>query len=114
MLFRSAFGPIKRTIDHEGTVKTEYEKDKSIRNADLFKNLMNSNSPGGGGGSNMFGSQAGTMMNMFQRLAPNAQSAAKQTVERTNSGPDAMKLMQVIRTAVDGGNPISSIQSLMV
>lgn len=112
----SAFGPIKQTINYNGEIKKEYAKENSSTKQQNFSNLMNDSqkSSGAGGGSNMFGGQVQQVMGMFQRLPPNAQKAAMETVQKNSSSPESQKLMQVIRTAVDGGNPLSAIQSLMV
>lgn len=62
---------------------------------------------GGGGGSNMFGQSAGTMMDMFKRMAPQAEQSANKLMQTVSQGQDFTKLWKVAQTTLQGGNPIS-------
>jgi hypothetical protein len=54
----------------------------------------------------MFGGSAGTMMDMFKRMAPVAEKAAKKMTEKLNTSDKAKKLQKIIDKTVQGGNPL--------
>lgn len=61
---------------------------------------------GGSGGGNMFGKSAGTMQDMFKRLATNNQKEAKKMHEKLNQDDEAQKLWKFVEKTINGGNPL--------
>lgn len=113
--FNTPWGPQIRKVDYQGNITTEFKDDKGKENRSKFNRSMTNpqGSPSAGAGSNMFGGQVQNITKMFDRLGPNAQKAAHETVQKNNQASESRDLMKLIRTAVDGGNPISAIQQMI-
>lgn len=103
----TAWGNANVVITATGDTETQYSN--TTPQTDFSNNLSNPNSnPGSGSGQNMFGSQSSNLMDMMQRLAPNAQKQMKQVMGNMNSDMD---LQQIVKQTIEGGNPLSKFMS---
>jgi hypothetical protein len=106
----TAWGTAIQTMGVDGTLTVSYGNNAAnvAQTQSNFANTMSdpAQSPSTAGGQNMFGGSAGTMMDMFKRMAPVAEKAAKKMTEKLNTSDKAKKLQKIIDKTVQGGNPL--------
>jgi hypothetical protein len=103
----TAWGNANVIITGTGDTFTEYSN--TTPQTDFSNNLSSpSSNPGSGSGQNMFGGQSSSLMDMMQRLAPNAQKQMKNVMGNMNSDMD---LQQIVKQTIEGGNPLSMFMS---
>jgi hypothetical protein len=52
-------------------------------------------------------------MEMMQRLPKGGQQEMKQMTEKLSGGMDQQKLMQIVKSTIDGGNPLEALKSII-
>jgi hypothetical protein len=132
----TAWGTALQTVYANGHIHIEYSNTAANNLSTFANNLTDSNtsmglgfspptptgSSGGGGGGggggkgsgmgNMFGSGASKIMEMMQRLPQGGESEVKKMTEKLSGGMDQQKLMQIVKSTVDGGNPLEIIKQI--
>lgn len=103
----TAWGNANVIITGTGETYTQYANTKP--QSDFSNNMSNpSSNPGSGGGQNMFGNKVSNLMDMMKRLAPNSQKQMQQVMGAMNGDMD---LQQIIKSTIEGGNPLSKFMS---
>ena len=129
----TTWGMALQTVYANGHIHIEYSEEAS-NNLSTFANTVtdsntsmglgfspppstgSSGGGSGGGGSgmgNMFGKGATQIMEMMKRLPQGGESEMKQMTEKLSGGMDQQKLMQIVKSTVDGGNPLDIIKSIV-
>ena len=128
----TTWGTALQTVYANGHIHVEYSNNASNAISSFANTMTDSNtsmglgfspppstgsSGGGGGGSksgmgNMFGQGASQIMEMMQRLPQSGESEMKQMTEKLTGGMEQQKLMQIVKSTVDGGNPLDVIKQL--
>lgn len=107
------FGEVTKTLSADGSISNGNDKStQAIMKlaGDFLK--MAGGFPGVNPGQNLFGGSAGTMMNMFQRVAPEAQGVAKKMMEQLNSSDLAKKMDSITKALTQGGkSPFADLDS---
>lgn len=127
----TAWGTALQTVWANGHIHIEYSNTASNNLSTFANTLMDANtssglgfspptptgSSGGSGGGgkssgmgNMFGKGATQIMEMMQRLPQSGESEVKKMTEKLSGGMDQQKLMQIVKSTVDGGNPLDIIK----
>lgn len=104
--YDSGFGPMQQMVYANAYVAVANTGNTGSQMSNFGSNMGSSQqSPGGGGGSNMFGQASGKVMDMIQRMAPNAEKHAKNAMQDMQGGI-MEKVMKIAKTTVSGGIPI--------
>ena len=135
----TAWGTALQQVTYDGEVVLEYSQDAINAMATFANTLSSSNttagagvagfspapstSAGGGSGSGgggsksgmggMFGKASSSIMEMMQRLPKGGQQEMKQMTEKLSGGMDQQKLMQIVKSTIDGGNPLEALKSII-
>lgn len=135
----TVWGTALQQVTYDGQVVLEYSQD-AINAMSTFANTISSanttagagaagfspppstgksggGSSGGGKSSSgiggMFGKASSTIMELMQRLPQSGQQEMKQMTEKLSGGMDQQKLMQIVKSTVDGGNPLEILKSIV-
>lgn len=107
------FGEITKTLSPDGSIGNGNDKaTQAVMKlaGDFLKSA--GGFPGVNPGQNLFGGSAGTMMNMFQRVAPGAQDMAKKMMEQLNTSDIAKKMDSITKALTQGGkSPFADLDS---
>lgn len=107
------FGEVTKTLSADGSISNGNDKaTQAVMKlaTDFLKSA--GGFPGVNPGQNLFGGSAGTMMNMFQRVAPEAQGVAKKMMEQLNSSDLAKKMDSITKALTQGGkSPFADLDS---
>lgn len=133
----TAWGTALQQVTVDGDVILTYSPEAQNAMATFANTLSSSNttagagaagfspppSTGTGGGSKsggsksgmggMFGKASSTIMELMQRLPQSGQQEMKQMTEKLSGGMDQQKLMQIVKSTVDGGNPLEILKSIV-
>lgn len=133
----TAWGKAVQQVTYDGEVVLEYSQAAINAMATFANTLSSSNTTAGAGvagyspppstgtsggtksgGSKsgmggMFGKASSSIMEMMQRLPQSGQSEMKNMTEKLSGGMDQQKLMQIVKSTVDGGNPLAILKSIV-
>ena len=100
----TAWGNANTIITGTGEIITQHANTAAENS---MTNNMSSpaSNPGSGGGQNMFGNKVQNLMDMMKRLPPNAEQQMKKVMDGMNNEQD---LLQIVKSTVQGGNPLSN------
>lgn len=109
----TAFGPVTKTLSPDGSIGMGND-DATKLALQLAQSFLSSAGgfPGVNPGQNLFGGSAQTMMGMFQRIAPGAQTIAKLMSEQLNTSDLAKKMDNITKALTQGGkSPFADLDS---
>lgn len=101
------FGKVKQQLDPSGAINI-ITPDTVMKAAEAFSKLAGAFT-GVNPGENLFGKSAGTMLNMFGRMPPNAQGLAMKMTNILNTSDHAKLAEEVTKLTVQGGEVFSKL-----